>query len=50
MFRNYKGYTIEKVTRLDYVVRKDGKMFLTETGRVPRTLTEAKALIDRLTA
>lgn len=48
--REYKGYTIEKITRLDWVVKdNEGKMKTTEEGRVPRTLKEAKALIDTLT-
>lgn len=50
MMREYKGYTIEKVTRLDWVVRdSEGNMKCTEENRVPRTLKEAKNLIDRLT-
>ena len=50
MKREYKGYTIEQVTRLDWVVRdSEGKMQKTEEGRIPRTLKEAKALIDTLT-
>jgi hypothetical protein len=48
--REYKGYIIEKVTRLDFTVRKDGRLYFTEEDKNPRTLKEAKALIDRLTA
>lgn len=46
----YKGFTIERVTRNDYLVTKEGSIYKTKENRIPRTLTEAKALIDTLTA
>ena len=46
----YKGFTIEKVTRNDYLVTKAGEVYKTSENRIPRTLKEAKALIDSLTA
>lgn len=50
MRREYKGYTIEQITRLDWTVRdKNNKLIKTAEGRIPRTLKEAKALIDILT-
>lgn len=45
----YKGYTIKKVTRVDYLVYKDGEIHETMTpGNIPRTLKAAKAHIDSL--
>ena len=48
--REYKGFTITRVTKNDWVVRKDGRICLTPEGRIPRTLKEAKELIDRRTS
>lgn len=48
--REYKGFTITRVTKNDWVVRKDGIIYHAENGRIPRTLKEAKATIDKLTA
>ena len=51
MTYQYKGYTIKKVTRVDYAVYyEDGKIHETMTpGNIPRTLKAAKAHIDNLT-
>ena len=46
----YKGFSIERVTRNDYLVKKAGQIYKTSENRIPRTLTEAKALVDSLTA
>ena len=50
MTYQYKGFTIKKVTRVDYVVYyEDGKIHETMTpGNIPRTLKAAKARIDNL--
>ena len=49
MTYEYKEYEIKKVTRIDYVVYKDGEMHETMTaGNIPRTLKAAKAHIDSL--
>ena len=45
--REYKGYTIEKITARDWMVKDaDGKVIYTTEDRIPRTLKEAKAAID----
>ena len=48
--KEYKGYKIERITRLDWIIRdSDGETIYTEEGRPStRTLKEAKELIDRL--
>lgn len=48
--REYKGFTIEKITRVDWMVKdSSGELVRTEEGRpTTRTLREAKAMIDRL--
>ena len=46
----YKGFTIRKITRVDFLVMRGAEACTKEDGRFPRTLKEAKALIDRLTA
>ena len=48
--KEYKGYTIERITRLDWMVRNNnGEVIMTEEGRATtRTLREAKALVDKL--
>ena len=49
MTYEYKGYTIVKVTKNDYVVTKNGEYIETMTaGNIPRTLKAAKAHIDSL--
>lgn len=50
MTYQYKGYTIKKVTRVDYLVYyEDGKIHETMTpGNIPRTLKAAKSHIDSL--
>lgn len=49
MAYEYKGYTIKKVTRADYLVYEGGKLHETMTpGNFPRTLKSAKAHIDNL--
>lgn len=55
---NYKGYTIEKITAKDWIIRKNGKlaeingaMMNGSNGQHSRnayTLKEAKARIDAL--
>lgn len=49
MTYEYKGYTIEKLTKVDWIVKdSNGEWVMTEEGRPStRTLKEAKALIDR---
>ena len=48
--REYKGYTIEQITRLDWMVKdSNGEVVRTEDDRpTTRTLREAKALVDKL--
>lgn len=49
MTYEYKGYTIKKVTRVDYLVYEGGKLHETMIpGSFPRTLKAAKAHIDNL--
>ena len=47
---SYKGYTIEKITRNDWMTRNSkGELVFTENGRpTTKTLKEAKAMIDRI--
>lgn len=45
----YRGFTIHQVTRVDYLVKKDGKAIESMTaGNIPRTLKAAKAHIDSI--
>lgn len=48
MTYNYKGYEIEKVTRVDFIIRENGKwsQLNGDWGHYPRTLKEAKSRID----
>ena len=47
-FREYRGYTIEKMTNRDwFVMTPDAQAVFTPAGRVPLTLKEAKATVDR---
>lgn len=48
--KSYKGYMIEKLTRVDYIVRDmNGKRIMIPDGRWSfRTQREAKAFIDML--
>lgn len=49
MTYQYKGYTIKKVTRVDYLVYENGKLHETMIpGSFPRTLKAAKSHIDSL--
>ena len=46
-FRQYRGYTIEKVTARDWCVTdKNGRNVYTKENRIPLTLKEAKATVD----
>lgn len=46
--KEYKGYTIEKITRNDWMIKdQNGDLVRTSDDRpTTRTLKEAKALID----
>lgn len=49
MAREYKGYTIERLTKLDWIIKdNNGEWVMTDDGRPStRTLKDAKKLIDR---
>lgn len=45
--REYRGYTIEKITAKDWGVKdRTGRFVYTSENRIPRTLKEAKATVD----
>ena len=45
--REYKNYTIEKLTKSNWIVKDHaGRMILAANGRPPKTLKDAKAIID----
>lgn len=48
--REYKGCTIEQITKKDWMVKdSNGELVRTEEGRpTTKTLREAKALVDKL--
>lgn len=45
---NYNGYQIEKLTRNTYRIRPNGGSWIDMWGHYPKTLKEAKTLIDNL--